>query len=122
MSTVKTNKFIYCQIWFLLSLFFNIGVIGWLIFSHGIKSFNLNMIPIIGLAILNIYSILIMLLKNHQGFYCLISLEIIFILYSLITHKILLYIRYIQVNLFFIIITGLLVFTLNDKKKKKIHD
>lgn len=122
MSNVKANKFIYYRIWLLLYLFFNIGIIGWLFFHHGVKSFNLYVIPIIGLLILNIYSIFLMILKNQQGFYCLISLEIIFILYSLITRKIHLYLRYVQVNLLFIITTGLLVYTLHDKKKKKIHD
>lgn len=96
----------YAKIWFLLYLLADLAFGFSFIYTHHL------VIPYIAFALINLYGIIFLIKANRQGFYTLISAQIIFLIYTLLTKKPSAFLSISAVNFFFLLITWICSYSL----------
>lgn len=113
-NTKDTNSVSYpffTKLWLILLECSNL-VLGGSFFYFRFENF-----PFLALALINIYSITLLQEQKKQGFYTLCTAQFIFLIYSLVTKKPLLYLRLSGLHVLLLIITFLTVLPLWKERK-----
>lgn len=78
-------------IWLYFLVIYNLFLILANYIYHVNLRFEIDLLPYYFFLLLNVYSILLLLRRNKQGFFCLLSLQVILIIYVIITRNIIPY-------------------------------